>query len=185
MLPTMLKYAEKRVREDTMQPAAPKRAFIQSAAANTDYVVVSTAASPAFLHAARCAYTRAPASTHVAGAGVRTRAISSCGCAVCTCGKDIQSVGRVAPRENEGRLAQASDADEREQERKGKYVHVCQYKTYGERERDAGVGERTRDTPSRREPFKTWRGKRESARSLLQLVLVVAIEVVLATVVVK
>lgn len=41
------------------------------------------------------------------------------------CGKDVQSVGRVVPRENEGRLAQTKRTKEKEKEREKGRVWMC------------------------------------------------------------
>lgn len=102
--------AKKRMRGDATCWSHESR-DLQSATAtvspaNIDDIVVCTTASLAFLHATGCAYTRAPASTHVADADVRTRATRPRRTHVdapFACSKDIQSVGRVGRIERKRR----------------------------------------------------------------------------------
>lgn len=71
---------------------------------------------------AGCAYTRAPASTHVVDADVRTRATRPRRAHVdapFACSKDIQSVGRVGRIERKRRQIGASEANKRER------IYMC------------------------------------------------------------
>lgn len=99
--------ARKKEREKTRYNLlVPREQHLQSAAAAN--VVVFTAASPAFLQAARGARTRVPRLPHMSPVPACEHERPAHVGAPFACGKDVQSVGRVAPRENEGRLVQAS-----------------------------------------------------------------------------
>lgn len=122
-----------------MQPAGPTREpRLQSAAANADNVVAQ--------HPRR-SYTPREMRVHACPGFHTCRPVPACEHerpahvgAPLTCGKDVQSVGRVAPRENEGRLVQASEA-ERKSERERTGVRACRCKVHRERSGERGTRE--------------------------------------------
>lgn len=169
----------------------PRELALRLAAADTDDVVVSIYRSiPSVLtRCAGCAYTRAPASTHVADAGRPNTsdgtATSACGCAApFACSKkDVQSVGRELhqgkerrrgkTREKEGR-AGVSEANERNEGEKGE-IHVTTYRYGIERGHSRATG-RARDihlAGERNESTATAERGRAIPRESLALVVVV------------
>jgi len=175
----------------------PRQRRRQLAAVDTDDIVVSTAASSAFFtRRARCVYTRAPASTRRRCRRANTSdeaEASSCGCAIRACGKDIQSVGRVMPRENEDRLAQTKRTRERERERKRerKENACCMWdeerKRHERRQGEQGI--HLVGKPRSLSLFlQSWSAKtaeRGRAISRARLALVVVVEIALAVVIVR
>lgn len=110
-----------------------------------------------------------PRLPHVAGATSDEAETSAHVGAPFACSKDVQLVGRVVPRENEGRLAQTKRTKEGKKERGKGRVDACAYRyerrkekeTRGGRQGERGIhlaGERTGRPRPRKE------GERSRAR---------------------
>lgn len=148
--------------QGAVQPARsyeyPRPLQSAATAADVDDIAVYRSIPGVLTRRAGCAYTRASASTHVAGAAVRTRANTRGrgGLMWVRRSRVVRtfSRSRVAPRENEGRLAQAKreqksekERGEEEGERGGEKGSV--YATVDARQGEGRRGQRkgARDTP--------------------------------------